>query len=118
MWDGGTLRVPFQSDVQHPVNFTTHPNWYLRIEMRRNHESPPPKKKIGDSCPLDEDSLIKFITVYDDKEIDNEEVEGEFQLLTAYLFRKGLKFAIRLEQHVFTHDPGIELALKCQCYLV
>ncbi|GFV95933.1 hypothetical protein TNCV_452731 [Trichonephila clavipes] len=39
-------------------------------------------KKIRDSCPLDEDDLIEFMTVYDNEEVDNE-VEDEVRLLTA-----------------------------------
>ncbi|GFW88649.1 uncharacterized protein TNCV_829181 [Trichonephila clavipes] len=52
-------------------------------------------KKYRNSCPLDEDDLIKFITVYYYKEIDNDEVECEVQLLTADLIRGDLKFAAR-----------------------
>ncbi|GFV55758.1 hypothetical protein TNCV_755581 [Trichonephila clavipes] len=35
---------------------------------------------------LDEDDLTEFMIVYDYKEINNDEVEGEVQLLTAALF--------------------------------
>ncbi|GFV25468.1 hypothetical protein TNCV_1147381 [Trichonephila clavipes] len=38
-------------------------------------------KKFGDSCPLDKDDLVEFMTVYDNKEVDNDEVGGEVQLI-------------------------------------
>ncbi|GFT08649.1 mariner Mos1 transposase [Trichonephila clavipes] len=47
------------------------------------------------------------MTVYDSS-------EGEFQLLTADLNRKGLKFAANMEQHFLTHKPDIECTLKFQ----
>ncbi|GFT24103.1 hypothetical protein TNCV_2063571 [Trichonephila clavipes] len=31
-------------------------------------------KKFGDSCPLDEDDSIEFMTVYDIKEVDNNNI--------------------------------------------
>ncbi|GFX81850.1 hypothetical protein TNCV_2570501 [Trichonephila clavipes] len=37
-------------------------------------------EKFEDSYSLDEDDLIEFMTVCDNKEIDNDEVEGEVQL--------------------------------------
>ncbi|GFV42650.1 hypothetical protein TNCV_840051 [Trichonephila clavipes] len=68
-------------------------------------------EKFEDSCSLDEDDLIGFMTVYGNKEVDNDEAEGGVQLLTADLIRKGLKFATNVE-HFLTHDPDIECALK------
>ncbi|GFX74210.1 hypothetical protein TNCV_2912431 [Trichonephila clavipes] len=65
-------------------------------------------KKFVDSCPLDEVDLIKFMTVNDSKEVDNDEVEG-LQLLTAGLIREGLKFAASMEQPFPTHNPGIKI---------
>ncbi|GFU80898.1 uncharacterized protein TNCV_1463831 [Trichonephila clavipes] len=40
---------------------------------------------MGDSGPLNEDDFIPFMIVYNSKEIDNDEVEDKFQLLTADL---------------------------------
>ncbi|GFV97104.1 hypothetical protein TNCV_3526901 [Trichonephila clavipes] len=37
----------------------------------------------------DEDDSNEFMTVYDNKEVDNEEVEDEIQLLKAELIREG-----------------------------
>ncbi|GFW31059.1 hypothetical protein TNCV_4523281 [Trichonephila clavipes] len=67
-------------------------------------------KKYGHSSPLDEDDLIRFILVNGNKEIDNDEVENEVQLLTADLIREGLKFATSMEQRFLPHDPDIEHA--------
>ncbi|GFT76811.1 hypothetical protein TNCV_1419411 [Trichonephila clavipes] len=70
-------------------------------------------EKFEDSCSLDEDDLIECMTVYGNKEVNNDEVEGEVPLLTADLIREGLKFATNVE-HFLTHDPDIECALKFQ----
>ncbi|GFV52939.1 hypothetical protein TNCV_2876071 [Trichonephila clavipes] len=51
------------------------------------------------------------IRLNDHKEVDNDEVEGEVQLLTADLIREGLKFSTNVEPFL-THDPDIEWALK------
>ncbi|GFV48197.1 hypothetical protein TNCV_2344981 [Trichonephila clavipes] len=40
-------------------------------------------QKSWNSCPLEEDDLIEFMTFYDNKELDDDEVEGEVQLLMA-----------------------------------
>ncbi|GFU59390.1 hypothetical protein TNCV_2299531 [Trichonephila clavipes] len=64
--------------------------------------------------PLDEDDLIKFMAIYDNKEVNNDEVEGKIQLLTAHLTRYGLKFATNMEQHLLTHDLDIKRELKLQ----
>ncbi|GFV04991.1 hypothetical protein TNCV_1347391 [Trichonephila clavipes] len=69
-------------------------------------------KKIGYSYPLDADDLIEFMTVYDNKEVDNDEVEGEVQLLTTDLILEGLKFVKSMEQHFIIHDHNVERALK------
>ncbi|GFX40798.1 transposable element Tcb1 transposase [Trichonephila clavipes] len=73
-----------------------------------------PEKKNCGFVPLDEDDLIEFMTVYYYREVDNDEVEGEAQLLTADLILEGLKFAISTEQYFFTHDPDVEHALEFQ----
>ncbi|GFW17066.1 transposon Ty3-G Gag-Pol polyprotein [Trichonephila clavipes] len=44
-----------------------------------------------DSSPLDKEDLIEFMTVYDNKEVDNDEVKSEIQILTADLIRKRAK---------------------------
>ncbi|GFU14872.1 hypothetical protein TNCV_3386651 [Trichonephila clavipes] len=69
-------------------------------------------KKIGDSCPLDEYDLFEFITFYDYKEVDNDEIEGEAQPLISDLIREGLKFATSMEQHLLTPDSDVQRALK------
>ncbi|GFV41076.1 hypothetical protein TNCV_2666671 [Trichonephila clavipes] len=59
-------------------------------------------KKFGNPCPLDEDDLMEFMTVYDDKEVYNIEVDVEVQLLTVDLIRKALKFATKGGTFVYT----------------
>ncbi|GFX65469.1 hypothetical protein TNCV_4735171 [Trichonephila clavipes] len=67
--------------------------------------------RFEDSCPLDEDDLIEFDTVFDNKEFDDDdEEEGEVQLLKADLIHEDLKFTTRMEQHFLTHDPETERA--------
>ncbi|KAI4477474.1 hypothetical protein M0802_014697 [Mischocyttarus mexicanus] len=56
---------------------------------------------------LDENDLIEFMTIYDNKEVDNYEVEGKGQLLTDDFIREGLKFATSMEQYFLTHDSDI-----------
>ncbi|GFY36411.1 hypothetical protein TNCV_3451141 [Trichonephila clavipes] len=63
------------------------------------------KKKTGESCPLDQNDLKELTTVYDNKEVDTGEVEGEVELLTADLIREGLKFATSMEQRFIAHEP-------------
>ncbi|GFV36970.1 transposable element Tcb2 transposase [Trichonephila clavipes] len=53
-------------------------------------------KKFRNSCLLDEDNLIELMTVYNNQEVDNDEVESVIQLLTADLIREGLKFAANM----------------------
>ncbi|GFU65040.1 hypothetical protein TNCV_2852421 [Trichonephila clavipes] len=71
------------------------------------------RAKFGDSCPLDEDDLIEFVTFY-----DNKEVEEEVKLSTTDLIREVLKFAACSEQLFLTHDPDIERTLKFQRILM
>ncbi|GFT92738.1 hypothetical protein TNCV_739331 [Trichonephila clavipes] len=47
---------------------------------------------------LKEDDLNELVTVYDNKEVNAGEIEGEVQLLTADLFRQGIKFATSVIQ--------------------
>ncbi|GFW22897.1 hypothetical protein TNCV_2381121 [Trichonephila clavipes] len=53
------------------------------------------------------------MTVNDNKEVENDEVEGEVQLLTADLIREDLKLATNVEQFL-THDFDLEGVLKFQ----
>ncbi|GFV70055.1 HTH_Tnp_Tc3_2 domain-containing protein [Trichonephila clavipes] len=76
------------------------------------------KKKSGDSRPLDENDLNEFAVVHDNKEVDTGDVEGKVERLTADLTRDDLKFATSKGQHIITHDPDIERALKFQNNLV
>ncbi|GFX06854.1 hypothetical protein TNCV_1201691 [Trichonephila clavipes] len=48
-----------------------------------NHNKKRISKKFGDSRSLDEDDWIELMTVYDNKEVDIDEVESEVQLFTA-----------------------------------
>ncbi|GFU55372.1 hypothetical protein TNCV_200341 [Trichonephila clavipes] len=63
-----------------------------------------------DQCAglLVEDDLIEFMTVYDDKEVDNDEVE--IQLLTTDLVCESLEFDASMEQQFLMHDPDIDHA--------
>ncbi|GFX38661.1 transposon Ty3-G Gag-Pol polyprotein [Trichonephila clavipes] len=70
--------VQTQIIIEKPV--TAAPNPSIPYTTRYGPRFP---KKCKHSCPLDEDDLIKFKTGYDYKEIDNGEVEGEVQLITA-----------------------------------
>ncbi|GFW96133.1 hypothetical protein TNCV_958461 [Trichonephila clavipes] len=80
----------------------------VAVHWREVHEF---LKKWG-SCPLDEDNLNELMTVYDNKELDTDEVEGEVRHITADLIRKGLKFDTSMERNFITHDPDIERALQ------
>ncbi|GFW43064.1 uncharacterized protein TNCV_1474591 [Trichonephila clavipes] len=77
-------------------------NWTSRLDyIRASRGSPMPEiifkitnsEKFEDSCSLDEDNLIELMSVCDNKEVGNDEVEGEVQLLTADLICEGLKLA-------------------------
>ncbi|GFV55984.1 hypothetical protein TNCV_249801 [Trichonephila clavipes] len=70
------------------------------------------QKKFEDLCPLNENDLIEFMTAYDDKKVDNDEVEGVVKILTIDLIREGLKFSTSMEQHFLTCYPIIERALE------
>lgn len=47
----------------------------------------------------DENDLIEFMTVYNNKEVNNDQIKDEVELVTADLIREGLKFATNMEQH-------------------
>ncbi|GFV49986.1 uncharacterized protein TNCV_3579601 [Trichonephila clavipes] len=51
------------------------------------------------------------MTTYNNKAVDNNDVVGEAQPLTADLIRKGLRFATGREQYFLTHGPDIEREL-------
>ncbi|GFS69368.1 hypothetical protein TNCV_4011761 [Trichonephila clavipes] len=59
----------------------------------------------------EEDDLTEFITVYENKDIDNEEVDC-VQAITSGLLCKGMKFAASIEQHFLTNDPDIKRSIK------
>ncbi|GFS94006.1 hypothetical protein TNCV_4480561 [Trichonephila clavipes] len=69
-------------------------DWALRC-MSRCPDQHGFKKQLGDSRLLNEGYFIELITVY-----DNKEVEDEVQLLTADLIHEGLTFATSMEQLV------------------
>ncbi|GFV95657.1 hypothetical protein TNCV_2009741 [Trichonephila clavipes] len=54
--------------------YCAHPSMRDSLALSTNSE------KFEDSCSLDEDDLIEFMTVCDNKEVDNDEVEGEAEL--------------------------------------
>ncbi|GFW93597.1 hypothetical protein TNCV_48001 [Trichonephila clavipes] len=60
--------------------------------------------KIGNAYPLDKDDFIESMTAYDNKEVGNDEVGGEVQLLEADLIREGLKFAKGMEHYFLADD--------------
>ncbi|GFU92172.1 hypothetical protein TNCV_2530311 [Trichonephila clavipes] len=69
---------------------------------------------MGDSFSLDENDLIKFMTVYDNKKVCKDKVDGKVQSVKTDFIRKSLKFASSMEQYFLTHDPDIENAVKFQ----
>ena len=52
------------------------------------------------------------MTIDDNKDVNIDKDEGKGQLLTDYLIRQGLKYAISLEQHFLAHDPDIDRVPK------
>ncbi|GFX58594.1 hypothetical protein TNCV_417731 [Trichonephila clavipes] len=89
-------------------------NWTSRLDyIRASRGSPMPE--IIFKIPLDEDDLIKFMTVCDNKEVGDDEVEGEIKLFTTDLIGENLEFATSMKQHFLTHEPvDIKRALKFQ----
>ncbi|GFV95142.1 uncharacterized protein TNCV_1292601 [Trichonephila clavipes] len=63
------------------ILLTTRNCVYTEVRSKRTNF----KKIFDDSCSLHEDDLDEFMTIYDTKEIDTDEVESEVQLLTAGL---------------------------------
>ncbi|GFW40405.1 transposable element Tcb2 transposase [Trichonephila clavipes] len=56
-------------------------------------------------------TILSNLLTYDNKEVDNDEVEGEVQLLTADLISEGLKFTASMERFLI-HDSDIEHDLE------
>ncbi|GFV90020.1 hypothetical protein TNCV_4643601 [Trichonephila clavipes] len=68
-------------------------------------------EKFGNLCSLDKNDLINFMTVYK-KEVDNDQVKDEVQLLTADLIRESLKCATSMEQHFLTQGTDNGACIK------
>ena len=64
--------------------------------------------------PLHEEDLVKIMTVEDNKEVHNDEGDGEVQQLRTDLIREGLQFATSLVQHFLSVDHYMDGALKSQ----
>ncbi|GFW67111.1 hypothetical protein TNCV_4031291 [Trichonephila clavipes] len=105
-------KLSFQFDPFHE-NAKTVRDFYFHISSKKI-------RKTNQSCVLKADVVNDRSepTISVDLKVNNGEVEGEAQLLTADLIREGLKFATSMEQHFRIHNPAIERALKFQCNLV
>ena len=52
------------------------------------------------------------MTIDDNKDVNIDKDEGKGQLLTDYLIRQGLKYAISLQEHCLDHYGDIDRVLK------